>query len=57
MLVINEFWFPLTSIVQQITMEASGYRNYLIINILQIIFFCVQQMAESHTGLEQHKGE
>ncbi len=57
MLVINEFWFPLTSIVQQITMEASGYRNGLIINILQIIFFCVQQMTESHTGLEQHKGE
>ncbi len=27
--------------------------NYLVMHILQNIFFCVQQKKESHTGLEQ----
>ncbi len=30
--------------------------NCLLTNILQNIFFCVQQMKETHTGLEQHEG-
>ncbi len=31
--------------------------NCLITNILQNIFFCVQQKKETHTGLKRHKGE
>ncbi len=33
-----------------------GSSNCLVINILQNIFFYVQQKKETHTGLEQHKG-
>jgi len=38
------------------TMEVSGHRQ-LSTDILQNIFFCVQQMKETHTGLEQLDGE
>ncbi len=31
--------------------------NCLVTNILQNIFFCVQQKKETHTGLAQHEGE
>ncbi len=31
--------------------------NYLVNNIIQNIFFCVQQKKETHTGLEQVEGE
>jgi len=31
--------------------------NCLVTNILQNIFFCVQQKIEIHTGLEQLEGE
>ncbi len=31
--------------------------NCLLTNILQNIFFCVQQLKETHTGLEQVEGE
>jgi len=37
-------------------MEVNGY--CLVINIFQIIFFCVvQQKKETHTGLEQRENE
>ncbi len=39
------------------TMEVNGYQQLLVTNILQNIFFCVQQNKEIHTGLEQHEGE
>jgi len=39
------------------TMEFNAYTvNSLITNILQNIFFCVQQKKETHTGLEQAAG-
>jgi len=31
--------------------------NCLVTDILQNIFFLVQQKKEKHTGLEQHEGE
>jgi len=31
--------------------------NCLVINILQNVYFCVQQKKETHKGLEQHEGE
>jgi len=33
------------------------YVNWLAINILQNILFCVRQMKETHTDLEQFDGE
>ncbi len=38
-------------------MKVSGDRNCSFDNILQNIFFCVQQKKESHTGLEEHESE
>ncbi len=34
-----------------------GTVNYLIITILQNIFFSVQHKKETHTGSEKHDGE
>ncbi len=34
-----------------------GTRNYLVASILQNIIFCVQQLKETCTGLEQYEGE
>ncbi len=31
--------------------------NFLVINILQNIFFYVQQKTETNTDLDQHEGE
>ncbi len=31
--------------------------KYLVINILQNTFFCVQQLKETQTGLKQLEGE
>ncbi len=31
--------------------------NVLVTNILQNMFFCVQQKKETHTGLEQVEGK
>ncbi len=38
-------------------MEVNGYVNCLVTNSLQSIFFCIQQLNEIHTGLEQIEGE
>ncbi len=38
------------------TIEVNGDQQ-LLVWILQNIFFCVQNMKETHTGLERHKGE
>jgi len=35
------------------SMEKNGYHQMFVHNI----FFCVQQMRETHTGLEQLEGE
>jgi len=35
----------------------SNQINFLVTDILQNIFFCVQQKKETHTGLEQPEGE
>ncbi len=37
--------------------EINGYRQYLVTNILQNIFFCAQKKKETHTGLVQCGGK
>jgi len=38
-------------------MKVNGHHNCLIPDILQNIFFCVQQKKENHRGLEQLHGD
>jgi len=49
----------LTSLLGKITVRSKSMAtiNCLVTNIFLNIFFCVQQMNETHTGLEQHDGE
>ncbi len=42
---------------QKIQWKSMATVNCLVTDILQNIFFCVQQKKETHTGLEQVKGE
>ncbi len=37
--------------------KSMAISNCLVTNILQNIFFCVQQKKETHTGLARHEGE
>ncbi len=39
------------------TKEVNGYQQLFVTNILQDIFFSAQQKKETHTSLEQLKGE
>jgi len=50
----HNWWTPLTSIVFFfLQWESMGSINCLFTNILQNIYFCVQQEKEIHTGLKQ----
>ncbi len=49
-------WQPLMY-GEKMLWKSMATSNSLVTNILQNIFFCVQQMKENHTGLEQHEGE
>jgi len=40
-----------------VTMNKIIWTSTAGINILQYIFFCVQQNSETHTGLEQFEGK
>jgi len=42
---------------KKILWQSTATVSCLDTNILQNIFFCVQQKKETHTGLEQHEGE
>ncbi len=39
------------------TWRSIGTNNCLVTNILQNVFFCVQQKREIHMGLERHEGK
>jgi len=43
--------------VEKILWQSMGPINYLVTDIFQNIFFCVQHKKEIHTGLEQLQGE
>jgi len=42
---------------KKILWKSMGPVNYLVTDILQNIFICVQQKKEIHTGLKQLEGE
>ncbi len=51
-------WQPLTYMGgEEMLCKSMDTSNFLVTNIVQNIVFCVQQMKENHTGLEQHEGE
>jgi len=42
---------------KKILCKSMGYINILVTDIIQYIFFCVQQKKEIHTGLKLLEGE
>ncbi len=54
----TDCWQPLTYMGgEEMLCKSMDTSNFLVTNIVQNIVFCVQQMKENHTGLEQHAGE
>ncbi len=56
MLVTEQFWFPLASIIwTESTMEVTVNQNYSVTNILERNVFNIKK--ESYSCLEWHEGE